>query len=328
MISVEPEKPLASWKSSEIYAGSMLSCLTVILKTSGCAWNRCRMCGYKHERYHPMATPELIARIAGQVAWIREHYSIGEIDMVKIFTSGSFFDEQEVPPAARQIVAEAFRGRLVIAETRPEYVVSESLREFSTQIDDGSWDRPLYVAMGLETTNDRIREKCIDKGNTFQDFIDATAIARECGAGIKTYLLMKPPFLTEREAMEDMHRSIREALPYSDMISMNLCTVQNRTEVEYYWKRGAYRPPYLWSVLEVLAAAPCHVMCDPVGGGQPRGPHNCGACDSEIVKGIREYSLNKDRTLITALKNEECGCKAEWEFVLENERPFCMPLTR
>jgi radical SAM enzyme (TIGR01210 family) len=328
MISVEPEKPLASWKSSEVYAGSMLSCLTVILKTSGCAWNRCRMCGYKHERYHPMDKPELIARIAGQVAWIRENYSTDDIDMVKIFTSGSFFDEQEVPPAAREIVAETFRGKLVIAETRPEYVVSETLREFTTQIDNGSWERPLYVAMGLETTSDRIREKCIDKGNTFQDFIDATATARKSGAGIKTYLMMKPPFLTEREAMEDMHRSIREAMPYSDMISMNLCTVQNRTEVEYYWKRGAYRPPYLWSVLEVLAAAPCHVMCDPVGGGQRRGPHNCGECDSEIVKGIREYSLNGDRTLIDALKNENCECRAEWEFVLENERPFCMPLTR
>jgi radical SAM enzyme (TIGR01210 family) len=248
--------------------------------------------------------------------------------MVKIFTSGSFFDEAEVPPEARAVVAEAFRGNLVIAETRSEYVDAGILEDFAARIDTGRWSRPLYVAMGLETTDDFIREKCIDKGFTLADYREAVAVARSAGAGIKTYLMMKPPFLTEREALEDMHRSIAEAAPFSDIISMNLCTVQNRTEVEYYWKRGAFRPPYLWSALEVLEAAPCHVQCDPVGGGHGRGPHNCGSCDPDIVKGIREYSLNGDRSLLRALKEKECGCKAEWEFVLENERPYCMPLTK
>ena len=42
--------------------------------------------------------------------------------MVKIFTSGSFFDPEEVPPEFLSDVATAFRGKLVIAETRPEFV--------------------------------------------------------------------------------------------------------------------------------------------------------------------------------------------------------------
>ena len=112
------------------------------------------------------------------------------------------------------------------------------------------------------------------------------------------------------------------------MISMNLCTVQNRTDVEYFWKRGMYRPPYLWSALAVLAEAPVHVSCDPVGGGHARGPHNCGSCDPEIVRGIREYSLSGDRDLLAALMDSACRCKEEWEFVLAGEKPYCMPLTR
>jgi hypothetical protein len=125
-----------------------------------------------------------------------------------------------------------------------------------------------------------------------------------------------------------MKSSIRDAAGHAELVSMNPCTVQRNTELEYYWKRGAYRPPYLWSILSVLADAPLHVTCDPLGGGQSRGPHNCKKCDYEIVKGIRDYSLNADRDLIIALSDTRCDCKEEWEFVLASEKSYCMPLTR
>jgi len=182
--------------------------------------------------------------------------------------------------------------------------------------------------MGLETTNDFIREKCIDKGFSYADFLRAAEVAHAASAGVKAYLLMKPPFLTEREARDDMVRSIKDVSSVADSISMNLCTVQSRTEVERLWRQHAYRPPYLWTVLDVLISSPVHVLCDPVGGGQVRGPHNCGNCDRSIVKGIGDYSLTGDTGLLRALAETDCACKEEWEFVIDQEEPFCMPLTR
>lgn len=328
MISQAPEKPLACWKGKEYYKGEILSTLTVILKTTGCSWNRCLMCGYRHERFPTGSASEMSALISRQIAWVQHSYRDTEYQLVKIFTSGSFFDPREVPPDAREAVARAFRGKVVVAETRPEFVQEEPISTFLETIDDGSWDQPLYIAMGLETTDDGIREKCIDKGFSFEDFCIAAQHAREGSAGVKAYLLMKPLFLTEKEAIDDMIRSIREASAVSDLISMNPCTVQNRTEMEYYWKKGAYRPPYLWSVIHVLAHAPVHVLCDPVGGGHARGPHNCGRCDRGMVDAIRDYSLTYDKDLLIAVMNEECACREEWEFVLQREMPWCMPLTR
>ncbi|HQD26243.1 MULTISPECIES: archaeosine biosynthesis radical SAM protein RaSEA [Methanoculleus] len=328
MLSKSIEKPLASWRGKDRYNGQILDTLTVIFRSGGCSWNRCRMCGYRHERYQDLPLDELTDRLIRQVRWVKENFSDDDYQMLKIFTSGSFFDPDEVPPAARRAVAEAFRGKLVIAETRPEYVDAEALREFLEGIDTGAWDRPLSIAVGLETTNDAIREKSIDKGFTYADFLRAAEVAHAVGADVKAYLLMKPPFLTEREARDDMVRSIKDVASVADSISMNLCTVQSGTEVERLWNQNAYRPPYLWSVLDVLIGAPVHVLCDPVGGGQVRGPHNCGACDAPIVKGIGEYSLSGDVELLRALAETECECKGEWEFVLEQEEPFCMPLTR
>ncbi len=194
--------------------------------------------------------------------------------MVKIFTSGSFFDPREVPPAFLDDVAALFAGKVVIAETRTEYVAEDVLTSFRENLEAGGNAAALYVAMGLETTNDYIRDKCIRKGHTFDDFKDAVETARRADVGIKTYLMMKPPYLTEREALADMKKSIREVIPpYSDIISMNLCTIQTRTEVEQYWKQGSYRPPYLWSAL--MRCSPPTTMCSVTrlaeanGGGDP-----------------------------------------------------------
>jgi radical SAM enzyme (TIGR01210 family) len=329
MISDVRERPLACWRGRERYEGTILECLTIIFKTSGCFWNRCLMCSYRHERYTGELSPESKEKkLLSQLAWVQEQYKSDDYQMVKIFTSGSFFDPHEIPPLVRTKIAAAFIGKIVIAETRPEFVYKESITTFLSEIDDGSWKIPLICAMGLETTDDRIREKCIRKGFLFSDFTEASERARTSGAGVKAYLLFKPLFLTEREAVEDMKRSIRQISGQVDMISLNPCTVQRQTDLEWYWKRGAYRPPYLWSILEILQDTSLHITCDPVGGGRHRGAHNCGTCDHEIVKGIRDYSLTADRDLVTSLLETECACKEEWHFVLDQEMPFCMPLTR
>lgn len=320
------ERPLACWQGEERFAGNVLPSLTIILKTGGCRHNRCRMCSYRFERYS--GEIPLTGLLLSQLEWVVHHHPLADVAIVKLYTSGSFFDPDEVPDDVVKEAAHLLKGKLVIAETRPEFVDPVRIEEFISRIDTGDHPTPLYIAMGLETTSDSIREKSIDKGFSFSDFLTAVENARKGGAGVKAYLLHKPLFLTEREALLDMEQSIREIAGVADIISMNPCTVQKHTELEYYWKRGAYRPPYLWSVLAALLSAPVHVSCDPVGGGRARGPHNCGTCDYEIVKAIRGYNLTADRGVLQEIFEKGCECREEWESVLLLEKPYCMPLTR
>jgi len=327
MVPVSDEKPLACWAGKDRIGKEVLPSLTVIFRTGGCAWSGCLMCGYRSVRMEGPAG-RLAERILAQLSWVRLHSPPASYEVVKIYTSGSFLDPCEVPPAARDAVGDAFRGKVVIAETRPEFITPEVLGGFTARVDDGSRAVPCYVAIGLETTDDGIREKCIRKGFTFADYLRAARTARDAGAGVKAYLLQKPPFLTESESVGDMARSLAALPGHADLVSLNPCTVQSGTAVERLWQRGAYRPPYLWSVLTVLEGAPMHVTCDPVGGGYLRGPHNCGRCDRELLAGIRDYSLSGDRGLLRALLRQECGCREEWELVMERERPYALPLTR
>ncbi|MDD1674609.1 MAG: archaeosine biosynthesis radical SAM protein RaSEA [Methanomicrobiales archaeon] len=322
------EKPVAAWAGMDRHRDEVMASLTIILRSGGCRWGRCRMCGYRSVRYAMLSENELEQRIIAQLRWVEDQFDLHKFPLIKIYSSGSVFDPREVPLGAQNRIADLFRGKIVVVESRPEFVHQEEVTEFLARLDTGAHARPLAVAMGLETADDVVREKSIDKGFTTEDYRCAAGEAHRGGADVKTYLLHKPLFLTEQEAIDDVVRSIRFAAPLSEIVSLNPCTVQSGTFLEGCWKKGAYRPPYLWSVIQVLRQSPVHVVCDPVGGGHARGPHNCGSCDKEILAGIRTYSLTRDTALLKDLEDRGCSCREEWEYVLREERPYCMPLTR
>jgi radical SAM enzyme (TIGR01210 family) len=316
-------KPLAVWEGSDRIENTIVDTLTIILKSNGCSWNKCHMCSYRHERYAHEKEAQTTENMLAQLEYVREHYDYTDRPVIKIYTSGSFFDEQEVPKQVREAVTQQFAGKTLIVESRTEYADEEAISTFCENLNQKD---PLYVAIGLETSNDAIRDRSIRKGFSFDDYKKAAKTIHKSGARVKTYLLQKPAFLTEREALLDMQKSIRDIIPSTDLISLNPCTVQKNTELEYLWKQGSYRPPYLWSVLEVLKSTPVHVTCDPLGGGKRRGPSNCPVCSKEIVHGIYDYSLTADLELLTSLQDIPCNCKDIWKFVLEREHPYNMPL--
>src|SRR5437016_4208336 len=152
----------------------------------------------------------------------------------------------------------------------------------------------------------------------------ATERAHAAGATLKTDLLGKPAFLTELEAIEDAVRSGHEADPHSDTISFNPVNVQSRTIVDRLFRRGEYRPPWLWSVVEVLERTrdvKAHVKSHPTAGGMVRGAHNCGSCDRRVVNAIEEFSLGLRRDF----DDLSCECKDVWRAYSEMQEFMLTP---
>ncbi|MGZ4863106.1 MAG: archaeosine biosynthesis radical SAM protein RaSEA [Halobacteriota archaeon] len=299
-----------AWTGSDLLNGEIVPSLTMVLTTKGCSWARrdgCTMCGYGIDS-NPYVQASDIQKQFNQVI---AHYGKA-FKIVKLFTSGSFLDKEEVPIDARDTILSELKGMpKVIFESRPEYVTPEICNDIA-QINEH-----VEVAIGLETSSDRVRNYCINKGFSFRDFVTASQTARAQSFTVKAYLLLKPPFMTEREALKDALQSVRDAAPHANTISLNLCNVQKGTLAEALWKKGLYRPPWLWTAVEVLkrSQATATVICDPVGGGSRRGPHNCGKCDREVVTEIKEFSLSQNSESFTA----SCSDQMLWKFVLEFE---------
>jgi radical SAM enzyme (TIGR01210 family) len=284
------------------------------------------MCGYVAESVDggTVAHEDLMRQIERCLEHERDNAD-EPAGQIKIYTSGSFLDEREIPAETRDAIAETFadRDRMVV-ESLPDFVDAEKIRDFT--------DRGIEtdVAVGLETATDQIRHDCVNKYFDFSEFERAAEAAREANAGTKAYLLMKPPFLSESEAIEDMTRSIRRcgAVEGCHTVSMNPTNVQQFTMVEQLYFDDGYRPPWLWSVAAVLestAEEGVIVVSDPVGHGSDRGAHNCGECDDRVQRAIKDFDLRQDPSVFEQVS---CQCERTWEEVCERERSYSMPLVR
>jgi len=312
-------KPVSFWIEQERLNFKIVRCLTVILRTAGCYWAKksgCLMCGFIKEARSGIGFKELKEQL---------EYAIAdkEFDMIKIFTSGSFFDTNEVPISFREYLydkLDKLEVKKLIIESRPEFINKNIAKELKKQSFISE------VAIGLESADDFIRNYCINKGFTFKDFEKAAKILKKEKIRVKAYLLLKPPFLSEAEAIEDVYNSALKIKDLVDVVSINLTNVQTGTYVEKLWKNKLYRPPWLWSAVEVLSRikkSKIEVISDPVAAGKIRGPHNCGKCDRIVEKAIRKFSLTQQ---LEELEDLYCNCIYLWKKILELENYSRIPL--
>lgn len=312
------------WTEEDLLQSERIKALTMVLQTRGCSWARdhggCLMCGYSKDSASIPPPPQFLL---DQFFFALQQAKKTPISVVKIFTSGSFFDENEIPLNTRTQMLEHLSSlpnlRKVILETRPEYVKAEVIKGAKQNLGEKS----LEVAIGLETSNDHIRETCMHKGFQYQDYLQAATAIRAHGCTLRVYLLLKPLFLTEKEAIADTISSALAAVrDGATTVSINPVVVHKGTLLEILWRQKNYRPPWLWSVVETLIKireqlpAQNHVICHPVAGGKSRGPHNCGRCDKRVLHAIRTFSLTQNQQSFLDLN---CACKPLWEAIKKLE---------
>jgi radical SAM enzyme (TIGR01210 family) len=297
------------WREAEAIGTERVDAFVLILRTRGCYWadqKGCSMCGYAKDTLGRSATPEELGRQIYQ-AMLRYR---GE-PYVKIYTSGSFLDDREVDPATRRRLVHGFEGRArrFLFESLPEFVTESTVGELRE-----GFTGDLEVALGLESTQPDVLLRLIHKNAPPQEYLEGADRVRRYGAHPKGYLLLKPPYLTEDEAIRDVRTSIRVAAPRFDTLSVNPVHIQNGTVVEHLFRRGRYRPPWLWSVVEVLREGAREVgstrlVSFPTAGGLPRGPRNCGTCDHRVLEAIETASLDQNWESLEGLT---CSCQATW----------------
>lgn len=291
---------VTTWREEEMLDGEVVNSFAIIFRTRGCSWSYrsgCTMCGY-HTATNPGITED---NLRSQLNEALERYKGEEI--VKIYTSGSFADEGEISSELASLILSSFDSRLTVVETRPEYVTDQKMKSMCSEVNE------LEVAIGLESSSDFVLKHCVNKGFTYQDYLTAREKIFLAGARSRTYLLLKPPFLTEIEAMDDLLNSMEAVSHPKNTISVNPVNVQKFSPLELLWKRKLYRPPWLWSLLDVLERTDQRPVISRAGLGSFRGAHNCGDCDKDVLKIITLYGTTGE------IPDEipRCSCKSEWE---------------
>ena len=301
----------------------------IIMPTKACSWawkSGCAMCGYSYE-YSEKSDAELLNEFKEELK-SGENIESHDYAYLKIFNSGSFLDDREVSEKLRSAIIKEVNKlaikRLQI-ESRPEFVNENKIKKILKELRS---DIELEIGIGLETSNDFIR-KLINKGFSFADFKRACEICREHGIIVKAYLLFKPPFLREIEAIEDCINSALDAEKAgARRISVNPMNIQKATLVEKLWEKSEYTLPWLWSIAyalkEIKKKSRATIICMPTAAGKKRGAHNkCyekNNCNDKLIKAIKEFSLTQDLLHLNKIFAEEkCSCYDEWQDFLYSE---------
>jgi archaeosine synthase beta-subunit len=292
----------------------------VLLKTRGCSTPTCTMCPLPNEALLEQNLPssaELIQQVRVALA------DLGGSQMLTLYNNGNFFADKEISPEARQgIYRECAASSLqaVMVESLPQFMTDEKLREAS-QLLNG---KKLVVAIGLQSANSMVRELCINTICTQEAFESATKRMKNYDIRAKFFLMVKPPFLDEKEGIEDAIFSV-SYLAEQGIYDPILCPlrVSPNTVVASLAKQGLYRPPNLWSVIKIVKAVSSFsrprialTNVDATRNAESNCPIGCSLCTEKLVEKLERWNQTFD---ISLLDNLDCSCKESWEKDLNAE---------
>lgn len=307
-----------SWFQKDLLYSGIGDCIFLILPTPGCSWalsgsGGCTMCSYISDcSLEPIEPSKVIELFEREIS----KYKIKKPTAIKLFASGSFLNPEEVPIAARDEILKSLSENEaiteIVVESRPEYVDENILREIMKILKDKIFE----ISIGLEAEDDEIREGRINKGFTKEDFEKAIttikSLKKEYNIKSKAYILVKPILTSEEEAINEAIATARYAENVGvDRISFCPATIHKGTTVERLWRNGAYEPPWIWSVIEIINTTRKLVeipaFMDTSGFGSRRGPYNCKKCNKPLKHAIIESNLNQEQ-----VETIECSCRNDW----------------
>src|SRR6267378_3494907 len=95
----DPREYISTWTEKDLLHGKVVDAWVIIFRTRGCYWARasgCSMCGYVNDVAQEVEPADILHQLDTVLG---KHESQ---PMVKVYTSGNFFDDHEVAPEVRE----------------------------------------------------------------------------------------------------------------------------------------------------------------------------------------------------------------------------------
>ncbi len=167
---------------------------------------------------------------------------------IKLYNSGNFFDPQAIPredwPAIARIVSSF---ETVIVENHPKFCHEQCVR-FRDLI-----GTQLEIAIGLETVHPDVLRR-LNKQMSLNDFEKAVLFIRSHDIAVRSFVLLRPPWLNEQESMVWALESIRTAFD----VDVGCCAVipsrSGNGIMEQLTESGEFTEPCIESMEAVLEA--------------------------------------------------------------------------
>lgn len=307
--------------------GRAIERVIIILRGFGCGWARqenggCTMCGHLSGSSRGGFIP--VEHLEKQFDDALAAYDFRKYPMLCLYNGGSFLNEAEIPAQLRRYIFKKVNAmpyiRRFVIESRPQYITEAILDEIDTLLPH----TVVEVGIGLESANDIVRELILNKGVPIEEYISTAKKFQKRNIRLTVYVLVKPPFLTEAEAIEDAVSTIRFAHQMgANIVFLEPVSIQDYTFINYLWEAGFYNPPRIWSIFEIIKQTFHLGLTMRIGGfdffPQPKMfTSNCPACNPGMIGKIKEFNRKGD---IKVFQDLHCPnhCEVQWLEELNQE---------
>jgi archaeosine synthase beta-subunit len=303
--------------------------LTVVVPGGGCAYYRankgdvCPFCAFPAFARHVVRGP---GHETDFDAWTLDAATYGEMyrrsidsfetyDKVAIFNGGSFFPQAELPQAFQMEVYDDIAQRSgvtqLMVEAYPQFITQTNL----SQAKEALGSKDFMVGIGFESQNDFVRNTLLKKRIARDLFETKVKMMQASGVQVFVYVFLKAPGLTEDQSLQDaLHTCAYLHNLGVDEIALSCAFVPPSSQIEKLYDEGKFRPPWLWTILEIQKRAEAFGWPLSIGGFEDfplpvAGPANCGKCDAEVSSHLDSLRLNGH---VSPCKTA-CDCKASWQ---------------
>ncbi len=285
------------------------------IRTNGCSWAKeknggCIHCAIHNSEICSNDYSILVDRFENDF----KKYNFSEINALTVFTPGSFFDEKELPITYRDRILKIISNNKNIKE-----VLFESLPKFITE-EKAIYLKKLFpntniiIGIGLDDANDYRRKKIINKNFKYKEYANTCSILKKHLIYNLTYILVKPPFVTEQESIFNAIDSAKKAFnDGANIVSLEIMNVQKGTKVFELYKINKFKPPWLWSVVEIIKEVNSFGV---VKIGLFNYPYpfissqNCRLCSQKIIDSFQLFNITNN---IADICKTNCVCRTKWE---------------
>lgn len=324
-------------KGSEVWEGNLrgepIKRVIVYLRSSGCTWairvsgqERRFLAGCLDCQHSVAGTTQGVAISSASYVkqFLHEYkkYDFREYPVLCVYNEGSFFNERELPMEARReimrIIGSDTNIKGVILESLPEFITEEAVRETRQVLGD----KHVEIGIGLESSSPIVRGLCINKPFSLEEFENSAGLVNRY-FDLLAYVLVKPSFLTEAEALADAVASARYAFSVgAKVVSLEPVSIGDHVMSGALHRLGLYRSVWLWTVIEIVKSV--HELGEVRVGGVQFSPKyeysafNCDDCTHDIHAAISSFNSTYE---IRDLLGLDCHCKSEWRDELARDYP-------
>lgn len=334
------------------YEHKIIDRIMVVLRANGCEHYKktggCSMCShFNGTPIHKVTDENYIAQwnsVIDGSAIEKEafKFNLNDYPVLCLYNLGSLFNKNEISLSVVQYIFKSLNDyknvKKIIVESRAEYVTEEAIKNI-TDVYSGV----VEVGIGVESTNNIIRELCHHKGIDDLNIIkNSIKILHNNGFKALAYINFKPIFLTEKEAIDDAIKTAVDCFNMGfDAVSIEPTSLQDFSLANYLYEMGEYRVPWLWSIREIVEGIYKQINNveldiriggyfdeEILSGSQGVGfegrnevfPHmtssNCPLCTNKYIEGIKQFNATYD---IKYLNNiEKCPhCYSLWRDIIK-----------